>query len=61
MEQTKQNVKPELSALKLEQLNKQPIIETSMQVSEDGKWLVHKTTITDIKPLSYIKKVLGSK
>ena len=57
----KQNVKPELSALKLEQLNKQPIIETSMQVSEDGKWLVHKTTITDIKPLSYIKKVLGSK
>lgn len=51
----------ELSALKKEQLNKQPIIETSLQVSADKKWVVYKTTITDIKPVSYLEKVLGSK
>lgn len=53
--------KPELSALKIEQLNKQPIIETSIQVSEDKKWVVYKTIITDIKPISYLQKVMGSK
>lgn len=57
----KQKTKTELSAVKIEQLNKQPIIETSVQVSEDKKWIVYKTTITDIKPVSYYNKVLGSK
>jgi hypothetical protein len=42
----------ELSAKKIEQLNRQPIVETSIMRSEDGKWVVHKTTITDIKPVS---------
>lgn len=50
----------ELSAVKMQQLNKQPIIETSVHVSEDGKWLIHKTVITDIKPVSYFEKVLSS-
>lgn len=49
-----------LSAVKIEQLNKQPIVETSLQLSEDKKWVVHKTTITDIKPVSYVEKVMGS-
>ena len=53
--------KPELSALKIEQLNKQPIIETSVQQSEDKKWIVIKTIITQIYPMSYMDKVLGSK
>jgi hypothetical protein len=48
----------ELSEKKLEQLNKQPIVETSIKRSEDGKWVVHKTTITDIKPVTYFEKVL---
>lgn len=48
----------ELSAKKLEQLNKQPIVETTIRKSEDGKWVIHKTTITDIKPISYFEKVL---
>jgi len=26
--------------------------------SEDGEWVIHKRVITDIKPLSYIEKVL---
>jgi hypothetical protein len=48
----------ELSQTKIEQLNKQPILETSIAKSEDGKWLIHKTIITDIKPVSYFEKAL---
>ena len=48
-----------LSEKKLEQLSKQPIIETIVKRSEDGKWIIHKTVITDIKPLSYYEKVLA--
>lgn len=47
----------ELSPKKIEELNDQPILETFMYVSLDGKWFVHKTIITDIKPLTYMKKV----
>ncbi len=49
-----------LGEKKLEQLSKQPIIESFVSKSQDGKWVVHKTTITDIKPMSYFDKVLGS-
>ena len=55
------NQKNELSQIKIEQLNKQPIIETSVQLSEDKKWIVYKTIITDIKPVTYFEKVLKSK
>lgn len=51
----------ELSETKIEQLNKQPIIETSVAKSADGKWVIHKTTITDVKPVSYMEKVMSSK
>lgn len=49
----------ELSAVKIEQLSKQPIIESALSVSEDGKWVIHKTIITDIKPRSYFEKVMA--
>ena len=48
----------ELDERKVEQLNKQPIVESTIRRSEDGKWIVHKTTITDIKPVAYFEKVL---
>jgi hypothetical protein len=48
-----------LSDQKIEQLSKQPIIESQVSKSEDGKWLIHKTIITDIKPVAYFEKVLG--
>jgi hypothetical protein len=48
----------ELSAKKIEQLKKQPIIQWVVLKSEDGEWVIHKRVITDIKPLSYIEKVL---
>ena len=51
--------KQELSETKLEQLNKMPIIESSVSLSEDKQWLVHKTMITDIKHISYMQKVMA--
>ena len=56
-EQKKQEIV--LSNVKIEQLSKQPIIENTIMKSEDGKWIIHKTTITDIKPVSYFEKVLA--
>ena len=38
----------ELSAKKIEQLRKQPIIESIILKSEDGKWVIHKMVITEI-------------
>jgi len=35
-----------------------PILETHISKSEDGKWVIHKTVITDIKPVAYFEKVL---
>lgn len=50
-----------LTKLKLEQLNRQPIIESSTTMSKDRKWIMHKTIITDMKPVTYVKKVLEGK
>ena len=55
----KNEQKHELSQSKLEQLNKQPVIETSIKMSEDKKWFIHKTVITDIKPRNYMDKVMA--
>jgi len=35
-----------------------PILESSYRKSKDGKYLIHKVTITTIKPVKYIEKVL---
>jgi len=48
----------ELSEEKIRQLSKQPIIETKVRKSNDGKWLIHQTKITDIKPVGYFEKIL---
>jgi len=58
-QQNEKVVEFEMSAVKMRQFNKQPIIENSLKLSEDGKWVVHKTVITDIKPVSYFEKVLA--
>lgn len=51
-------VQVEMSAIKVQQLNRQPIIETSVALSKDKKWIVQKTIITDLKPVSYFEKVM---
>ena len=48
----------ELTPTKIEQINKMPIIETAIGKSDDGKWVIHKTTITSIKPAKYYEKML---
>ncbi|MBI5798187.1 hypothetical protein HZA98_04770 [Candidatus Woesearchaeota archaeon] len=49
----------ELRPRKIEELNEQPVIETSMTTSLDGKWFIHKTIITTIKSINYMKKVIS--
>ena len=51
----------ELSAIKIKQLNKQPIMESFFALSENKKWGMHKTVITDVKPVEYFEKVFGVK
>lgn len=46
-----------LTTKKQEELSDQPTIENIMYVSRDKRWFIHKTIITDIKPLTYMKKV----
>ena len=48
----------ELSEKKLEQLNKMPIIESTVGKSDDGKWVIQRTIITSIKPIKYFEKML---
>jgi hypothetical protein len=48
-----------ITGRKAEQLIRQPVVETQVSKSQDGKWIVHKTIITDIKPIAYMQKVLG--
>jgi NACalpha-BTF3-like transcription factor len=45
---------------KLEALKKMPVIETVVFKSKDGKYIVNKTTITDIKPVNYFQAVLDN-
>ena len=61
MEKNIKKIEPQeigLSKIKQQQLSRQPILETQISKSEDGKWVIHKTIITDIKPVSYFEKVL---
>ena len=37
-----------------------PIVETQISKSKDGKYLLHVTKITDIKPIGYYQKVMES-
>jgi len=48
----------ELTQNKIEQLNKMPIVESNVMKSDDGKWVIQKTTITSIKPIKYYQKML---
>ena len=37
-----------------------PIVETQISKSKDGKYVIHRTIITDIKPIKYYEKVMGN-
>lgn len=48
-----------LTNKKEEQLRKMPYIQAKTFRSKDGKYIVHRTTITDIKPVAYYEKVMS--
>jgi hypothetical protein len=49
-----------LTSKKEEQLRRMPLIRTQVFKSKSGKLLVHRTVITDIKPIEYYQKVFDS-
>ncbi len=42
-------------------LKQMPLIRSTVSKSKDGKYVVHKTTIVHIKPVSYYEAVLSGK
>ncbi len=49
-----------LSNKKEEQLRRMPLIETRFSKSKDGRYLIHKTIITTIRPTAYFEKIIQS-
>lgn len=47
-----------LTNKKEEQLKKMPNIQSQITKSKDGKYLIHKTIITDVKPVEYYNVVI---
>lgn len=41
-------------------MSSKPVVQTHVEKSKDGKYILHKTVITDIKPVNYFHKVLMS-
>jgi len=42
-----------------EKIRNMPIIKVSYGKSKDGRYFIVRTTITDIKPIKYLDKVLS--
>ncbi|MGM5480897.1 MAG: hypothetical protein ACQESE_00650 [Nanobdellota archaeon] len=49
-----------LTSKKEEQLRKMPNVESVFSKSKDGKYLIHRTIITTVRPVEYFEKVLES-
>ncbi len=39
-------------------VKRMPHIETRLELSEDERFVIHRTIITDIKPVNYYRKAL---
>lgn len=51
-------IKIGLTNKKEEQLRKMPMIEAKLMKSKDGKYLIHRTIITHVRPLAYYKAIV---
>lgn len=49
-----------LTNKKEEQLRKMPLIESRVSRSKDGKYLIHRTTITFLRPTAYYEAILAN-
>ena len=45
---------------KQKEFENKPIVETQLSMSKDKRYVIHKTVITDIKPVKYVEKVMGA-
>jgi len=59
MKQEINNEYEEKNKAGFERKSDMPKIESTISVSENGKWIIHRTIITDIKPTAYYEKVLS--
>ena len=50
-----------LTNKKEEQLRQMPLINTRITKSKDGRFLIHKTEIVNIRPVAYYEAVLSDK
>lgn len=50
----------QLTEKRKEKLARMPLMESKIFKSKDGNYIVHKTLITDIKPVKYYDKVMSS-
>ncbi len=44
---------------KPKEFENKPIVETQLSLSKDKKYVIHRTIITDIKPVKYWEKVVN--
>jgi hypothetical protein len=42
-----------------QRIKEMPIIETRITKSKDGKYLLHRTTMTTIRPMSYYEAIIA--
>ena len=50
----------ELYDKKIEELNRQPVIESKVWRSKDSMWIIHETRILDFKPRAFFEKVMSA-
>jgi len=50
-----------LTNKKEDQLRKMPIVQARIMKSKDGKYLIHRTEITTIRPMAYYETILHGK
>ncbi|MBT7903318.1 hypothetical protein HN587_05630 [Candidatus Woesearchaeota archaeon] len=48
-----------LTTKKEAQLKRMPIIESKLRKSKDGKYMVHQTVITSIRPTDYYDSIIS--
>lgn len=41
-----------------QRIKRMPVIETQVRKSKDGKYLLHRTVITHIRPMAYYQAIL---
>ena len=49
-----------LTYKKEQQLRKMPLIQSRIKVSKNGRYIIHQTVLTNIKPIEYYNAILAN-